>query len=162
MLIMTTNVFLSSSQMPLVSNWSGPLVLVVLPGSGIDRTAIEALNQTFVILDFLQPPAGAARLFADVVGWLGHLLRQRVGPVLFLDRPLDAEILSTEAARGMEQPERIHAELDQQGRLTLLRLGEMVASSPLLPGLFDFLNRRTVNDALFVDLLTHAFPSPTA
>ena len=162
MLIMTTNAFLSSSQTPMVSNWSGPLVLVVLPGSGIDRTAIEALNETFIILDFLQPPAGAAPLLADVVRWLGHLLRLCDGPVLFLDRPLDAEMLSTEAARGMEQPERIQAELDQQGRLTLLRLGEMVASSPLLPGFFGFLNGRAVNDALFVDLLTHAFSSTAA
>ena len=162
MLIMTTNALLSSSQTPMVSNWSGPLVLVVLPGSGIDRTAIEALNETFIILDFLQPSAGAAPLLADVVRWLGHLLRLCDGPVLFLDRPLDAEMLSTEAARGMEQPERIHAELDQQGRLTLLRLGEMVASSPLLPGFFGFLNGRAVNDALFVDLLTHAFSSTAA
>ena len=44
----------------------------------------------------------------------------------------------------------------------MLRLGEMVASSPLLPGFFGFLNGRKVTDGLFVDLLTHAFPSTTA
>ena len=141
----------------MVPLWSGPLVLVVLPGSGFGRAAIETLNESYIILEFLQPPAGIAPLLADVAGWLGHLLRRIDGPLLFLDQPLDAELLATEAARGTDQPEEIHAALDAEGRLTLLRLGEMVASSPLLPGFFGFLDGRSIDDAQFVDLLNHAF-----
>ena len=157
MLILTTNAYRPGSQAAMVPPWSGPSLLVVLPGSGLDRTAIDALNQTFIILEFLQPPSGVAPLLADVVGWLGHHLRRVEGPVLFLDLPMDPEIVAAQAAQGMDQPEAIHAELDPDGKLTLLRLGEMVASSPLLPGFFRFLDGRAINDALFVDLLTHAF-----
>jgi hypothetical protein len=159
MLILTTNACRPDPQAITVPLWSGPLVLVVLPGSGLGKATIEALNERFIILEFLQPPAGAAALFADIAGWLGHLLRRLDGPLLFLDQPLDTERLAAEAVLGADQPEQIRAELDAQGRLTLLRLGEMVASSPLLPGFFGFLEGRTVDDTLFVDLLTHAFAS---
>ena len=159
MLILTTNACRPGSEAPMVPHWSGPLVLVVLPGSGLDRTAIELLNETFIILELLQLPSATAPLLADVVGWLGHLLRRVDGPVLFLDQPLDPEALAAEATRGKHQPEAIRAELTPDGRLTLLRLGEMVASSPLLPGFFRFLDGRAIDDARLVDLLTHAFAS---
>lgn len=156
MLILTTNAHPAGSQVP---PWSGPLVLLVLPGSGLDRAAIEALNETFIILEFLQAPAGMAPLLADVAGWLGHLMRRLDGPLLFLDQPPGAGLLTTHAARGKDRPEEIAAEVGPDGSLCLLRMGEMVASSPLLPGFFRFLDGRAVDDALFVDLLTHAFAS---
>lgn len=159
MLILTTDCYRPGSEAPMVPHWSGSLVLVVLPGSGLDKTAIETLNETFIILEFLQTPTGVAPLLADVVGWLGHLLRRVNGPVLFLDQLPDPELVASEAARGMAKPEEIRAELNADGRLTLLRMGELVASSPLLPAFFRILDGRSINDALFVDLLTHAFES---
>lgn len=162
MLILTTNAWLPGPEAPPVPEWPGPHVLIVLPGSGLGRARVEALNQTFIIVELLQPPAGAAAVLGDVMGWLGHLWRAVDGPVLWLDRPLDPEALAEAAAQGRANPHEIRAELTGEGRLTLLRFGEMVAGSPLLPGFFGFLKGRTVTDAVFVDLLTHAFPRISA
>lgn len=162
MLILTTNALMSGVRDNVLPDWPGQRVLVVLPGSGFDRGAIEALNARFIVLEWLEEPVGASVVLRDVVGWLGARLRQDDGPLLYLDRPFDA----------VANPAQLHlhavqAEYAPDGQLLQLVLGEMVAGSPLLPEFFRMLDRRlyegqAIDDALTVELLTDIFSWGTA
>lgn len=131
-------------------------MLIVLPGSGLSRNALRRLNDDFIIIEHLQPVAGVADLLLDVMRWFPSLLAEAEYPLLYLDRPVDADFLAEQANLGRRHAHEVLSELTG-GRLTMLRLGEMVATSPLLPEFFAFLQGRSLDDATFVDLLDNAF-----
>lgn len=165
MLILTTNVLVPGVGDTVLPEWPGLHVLVVLPGSGLDRAAMDGLNNRFILLEWLEQPAAAALVLRDVVGWLGPRLRQEDGPLLYLDRPFD---VATEASDPAQVPlHAVDGEYAADGRLLRLVLGEMVAASPLLPGFFRMLEGRlcegqVIDDALMVDLLADTLAWGTA
>lgn len=160
MLILTTNALVTGVGDTFLSEWPGMHVLVVLPGSGLDRAEMDGLNGRFILLEWLEEPADAAMLLRDVVGWLGPRLRQEDGPLLYLNRPFDME---DEAFDPIQVPgHAVQAEHAADGLLLRLVLGEMVATSTLLPGFFRMLDGRlceghAIDDVLTVELLMDTF-----
>lgn len=141
----------------MLPDWPGLRVLVVLPNSGFDRAAIDALNASFIVFEWLEEPVGALAVLRDVVGWLGTRLHQDDGPLLYLHRPFDAVVDPAQVPLHAVQAE--HA---PNGLLLQLVLGEMVAASPLLPGFFRMLDGRlcegqAIDDPLTVELLSDTF-----
>lgn len=165
MLILTTNALAPGVGDILLPEWPGLQVLVVLPGAGLDRRAMDGLNDRFILLEWLEEPTSAALVLRDVVGWLGPRLRQEDGPLLYLDRPFD---VAAEAFDPAQVPlHAVDAEHAADGRLLRLVLGEMVAASPLLAGFFRMLEGRlcegqAIDDALMVDLLADTLAWGTA
>lgn len=160
MLILTTNALVPGLEETALPDWPGLRVLVVLPGSGLDRAAINALNDRFILLEWLEDPATVSVVMRDIAGWLGPRLRRDDGPLLYLDRPFDPV---AEASDPAQVPlHGVQAEHAPDGRLLRLVLGEMVAASPLLPGFFRMLDGRlcdgqAIDDALMVELLADTF-----
>ncbi|MGD9861804.1 MAG: hypothetical protein AB7S99_01205 [Pseudodonghicola sp.] len=166
MLIMTTNALSEGQDCPtadLVDDWAvetrwpGPKVLVILPDAGLPRRRIEALNKAFIVIEHLRQPAGGGAVLCDAAGWLRSALQQADWPLLYLDRPFDAADLQAQADLGRSLMHDIEADFSGDGRLGLLRLGEMVATSPLLLEFFDFMTERPVEDEMLVDLLRATF-----
>jgi len=155
MLILTTNALVQGVEDNPLPDWPGLRVLVVLPGSGLDRTAIKALNETHIVVEWLQPPANMAAFLCDAAGWLEGRLIEEMEPLLCLDQPVDPQTIADTAALVL--PNAILSSFDADGRLVRLVLGEMIASSPLLPDFLRVVAGRGLDDALFVDLLTDAF-----
>ncbi|WP_096788030.1 hypothetical protein [Rhodobacter sp. CZR27] len=162
MLTVTTRAFAGVPDPAPFAQWPEPHVLIVLPDAELSQKAISRLNRTMIVIEHLEPPAGAFAMLADLPGWLGHHLFDIGRPLLFLDRPPAEAEIAGEARRGRAQPYGIGSELDGSGRLRLLRMGGMVASSPLLPHFLRFLKGRGLDDALSVDLLRTTFPDPGA
>lgn len=157
MLILTTNALMPGVGSYVLTDWPGQRVLVVLPGSGFGRAAIEALNASFIVLEWLEEPMGVSVVLRDVVGWLGTRLLQDDGPLLYLDQPYDAVVDPAQVP-----PHAVQAEHAADGQLVRLVLGEMVAASPLLPGFFRMLDGHycqghAIDDTLMVELLTDTF-----
>ena len=157
MIIVTTNGFDAESGPTAFSVWPGPKILIILPGSGLTRGKIEHLNEDFIILEYLQKPANTASVLCDVTGWMGLTLEQADWPLLYLDRPFDSDLLSEQAELGRKQVHALETRLSEDGRIVMIRLGEMIATSPLLPEFFRLLRNRTVEDGAFGDLLAAAF-----
>ncbi|TDK50899.1 hypothetical protein [Antarcticimicrobium luteum] len=162
MLIVTTDALPgdlnhSVGDLPEKTSWRGLKALVILPDAGVSRDTAETLSKDFFIIEHLQRPAGSSDILCDALGWLRMAWRQADGPLLYLDRPFDAAELEAQADRGWTRVHDVEADLSADGRLGLLRLGRMVATSPLLPEFIEFMTGRAVGDAMFVDLLRDTF-----
>jgi hypothetical protein len=149
MLIFTTDVCLPGHDP--APDWPGPRVLAVLPGSGLDPAAPP---DDAIVLEWLEPVPGLAQVLCEAVHRLGDLLRDGESPLLCLG-----------AAPGPDDPlpdpdrvalHAIEARRDAAGRLTRLVLGEMVATSPLLPEALRLIAPHAADEGLFVELLTGA------
>lgn len=149
MLIVTNKTLQTPISSSILADWPGLHVLVVLPDN--PRLDIKAHQDRFVIIEWLQPPRTATILLADIFGWLSNRLRLDRGPLLFLDRPLAKKDL-----RGLKSPNPYGVESDftADGRMIQLCLGEMIATSPLLPGLMQMLAVRDVEDTTLIDVIT--------
>lgn len=152
MLILTTAVC-PPDQDP-APGWPGPRVLAVLPGSGLAPDAIAAMNDQAIVLEFLEPVSGLAQVLSEAVHRLGDRLCDGDSPLLCLG-----------AAPGAGDPlpdpgsvplHAVEATRDADGRLTRLVLGEMVATSPLLPEALRLIAPHAADETLFVTLLTDA------
>lgn len=157
MLVMTSNSLPSVRDISPPMDWHGARVLALHPPSGLDQAQIHALEQDYFVIEFLDQTPGAAAVLGDVARWLGHLLQGLEGPLLYINAPMDAFDLELQVAEAKASPDRIRADLSDDGQLKLLRLGEIVATSPLLPEFFRMIAGRAMTDGLFVDLLTEAF-----
>ena len=152
MLVLTSDVLPKNTRTITFPEWCGEHVLVVLPGSGLDRSTIEALNRDCIIIEWLQPPVSNAAVLNDVAGWLEDRLRRAVGPLLFMSQPHDGATRPADVS-----PHAVKAQITADGRLSRLVLGEMVATSPLLPPFLRTIVERKVSDTLFVELLAEPF-----
>jgi hypothetical protein len=157
MLILTTNALTGEGDALAFAPWQGPRVLVVLPGSGMPRAALRGLDAGITVIEHLQPARGAAALLVDVMHWLAPRLAGAEGPLLYLDRPADPAFVAEQAELGRSHLHDVASELAGDGRLAMLRLGDMVATSPLLPAFFGFLGTRSIDDATLADLLGDTF-----
>lgn len=158
MLAVTTNAFSGGSNKNPLADWPEPHVIFVLLEMRIASKAIMDRNPAAIVIEHLQPPKGAFALLEDLPKWLGHHLLDPARPLVFLDRPFEAEELAEEMREGRAHPRGGRGELDAAGRIRLLRLGGMIATSPLLPPFLRFLAKRDVNEATALDLLHTAFP----
>lgn len=155
MLILTTNALEGAAEAAPLTSWPGLHVLVALPGSGYDRRSLEALNDRFVIVEWLENPENTTALLADVIGWLERSLSEDEGPLLFLDQSLDEEV---EADASSQIPSlAVDAKFSSDGKIKQLVLGEAMAANPLLPDLFRRLIGRELEDRLFIEVLTDLF-----
>ncbi|RID90334.1 hypothetical protein D2N39_18385 [Gemmobacter lutimaris] len=156
MLILTSDTIADNSD-TLSASWPGPRVLILRPDTGLSPADVERLNRDFIIVEHLEPAGGAAALLCDALGWLAPLLREADWPLLYLDHPAGAAFVAAEAAAGQSHPHDLRADLSPEGRLLSLRLGEMIATSPLMPEFLAVLRGRPVEDATFAALLHDAF-----
>lgn len=154
MLIVTTNAFDAAKTAGLFTNWPGPHVLVALPDSSLSRERLRQLEGEFIVIECLQFPTNTAALFCDIEKWLRPLLTDDAGPLLWLDRPIHV-LESADPSPSAEDV--LHAEMSDDGKLVLLLLGDAISTSPLLPGFFDFIRSRDIDDGTLVDLLENAF-----
>ncbi len=157
MLIITTNTLASGLDAGTALPWAGPKVLVVLPESGLAQQRIRRLEEEFVTLEFLRPPGGAAALMATLGRCLGARLREADWPLLYLDRPFTAQEVEAHLEAMHADLHDIAWEIAADGRLAMLRAGEMVATSPLFPEFLRLAGERAVEDALFAELLRDTF-----
>jgi hypothetical protein len=158
MLIFTS---LALEPFALVPDWRGERVLVLRPADRVsDGNVARDLGSDetdLVVAEYLQPLTGVADLFADLCGWLKPRLERNEAPILYLDRPVDPVLLGALSEQGRVEAGRIHAEFSDDDRLCLLRVGEAIATSPLLPAFLSFLKDRNVSDRAFVTLFAETF-----
>ena len=122
------------------------------------RAELRATQASATVIEYLQRPAGTIRVMQDVLDAMRQTVRQPAGPILFLDTaPAGDMSIASQAALAAADAHGIHADLDRDGRLSRLLLGEMVATSPLLPQLVQHLVRRGVDDARLVQALRTPF-----
>lgn len=158
MLIVTSNAVPDPATLGETDGWAEPHVLVALPGSGWTRAELRATQARATVIEYLQRPAGTIRVMQDVLDAMRQTVRQPAGPILFLDTaPAGDMSIASQAALAAADAHGIHADLDRDGRLSRLLLGEMVATSPLLPQLVQHLVRRGVDDARLVQALRTPF-----
>ena len=144
----------------IVPDWHGTRVLVLRPGDRVavpDVAADPRQESDLVVAEYLQPLAGVADLFADLCGWLRPRLERNEDPILYVDRPVDPVLLGVLSEQGRVESGRIHAEFSEDDRLCLLRVGEAIATSPLLPAFLGFLKDRNVSDRTFATLFAETF-----
>ncbi|WYK07120.1 hypothetical protein DWF04_022930 (plasmid) [Cereibacter sphaeroides f. sp. denitrificans] len=158
MLAVTSNAFLGDSNKDFLADWRETFVLFALPGSRFAHKALLKRNRSAIIIEHLRPPPGPFALLADLPKWLGHHLLDPTRPLLFLDRAFEVGEVTEEERAGRASPRGVRAELDEAGRLRLLRLGGMIATSPVLPPFLRILARQQVAEAAALDLLRTAFP----
>lgn len=155
MLVLTTNAIASWLKEPRISAWPGLHILVVLPDSGYDRHAVRSLNDTYIIIEWLQRPETTAVLLCDLIGLLERRLHEDEGPLLYLDQQTEKEAEPDEPSQI--SPHAAQAQYDPAGRITSLILGDMIATSPLLPGLLKVLTSHKVGDALLIETVKDSF-----
>lgn len=155
MLIINANAFADAHQLLMHMPWQGPRVLISTPESGFSPGALERLSDDFFVIEHLEPVSSVATLLAETFRLLPWLLAEH--PLLYIDRQVDTSFLAKESQLGQSLAHEVAADLTDEGRLTMLRLGEMIATSPLLPEFFAFLKDRSVNDTALVSLLDTAF-----
>ncbi len=139
-------------------DWHGTRVLVLQPQNRIPVSRLGDDDEgDLVVADYLQPVPGVASLFGDLSRWLKPHLGRNEQPILYIDRPVDPVLLADLADQGRAEAGKIHAEFADDDRLSLLRIGEAIATSPLLPAFLGFLRDRPVDDRTFVALFAETF-----
>lgn len=160
MLVVTTNALKVGAKALPFPSWPGDHVLVALPGSKCDYRALEDFDNKFTVVEWLQEPANAMVVLCDVIGWLERRLNESEGPLLYINQPLDTGIETDDPSQI--PPLAVEATFRSDGQINRLALGDMIATSPLLPDLFRKLNEHAVNDAQFTEILTDLFVEKNA
>lgn len=154
MLVITCEVKSGVAASGWADRWSGPRVLVALPGSTRTPAELQALEGRFIVVECLQHPVSAAWLLCEIMARLRHVLVQPDWPLLFTTDAIDPDELAGLARNGVQDPWCIRHRLDAGGtELKLLLLGRNIASNPLAPAFFDFLRGKNITDTDFVALL---------
>lgn len=160
MLVVTTNALKVGAKALPFPSWPGDHVLVALPGSKCDYRALEDFDNKVVVIEWLQEPANGTVLLCDVIGWLDRRLNENEGPLLYIDQPFDKGIEPDDP--DQIPPLAVEATFRSDGQINRLALGDMIATSPLLPDILRKLNKHTVNDAQFTEILTELFVGNSA
>lgn len=150
MRIFTTNALKSDTKTESLTDWPGLQALVVLPGSELAERDSPALCDTMIV-EWLEPPENTAVLLRDVLNWLRYRLQDDEGPFLYINAPIWEE--DSALVPNAVSPYEVHSELDSEGHVTRLVLGEMIATSPLLLEFLQTVEGRNLNDAAMVELL---------
>lgn len=156
MLIFTCSALEPTASPP---DWPGTRVLVLQPQDRVAASDLTDGDRDLVVAEYLQPVPGVASLFGDLSLWLKPHLGRNEQPILYIDRPIDPVLLADLADQGRAEAQKLHAEFAEDARLSLLRIGEAIATNPLLPGFLAFLRDRKVDDRAFVTLISETFES---
>lgn len=157
MLIVTSNAVTPTLDRTPLLVWPGPHVLVIRPGSGWSRSAIAGAQPAMTVIEYLQPQGRTVDLLRDALAAMRRTVQPITGALLYLDAPPVGPLMpQSQMARARRFPHAVEADA-AGGGLTRLLLGEMVATSPLLPRLIDHLAARGVDDDRFADALHTPF-----
>ncbi len=158
MLIATSNCFDVSESVEGLLAWDGPALLVFLPGSSPGRKRLRELEEDFLVLDCLERPAAASCLLLDILSLLKVRFDNESWPLLYMDRPGGADFVKAQCDLGRRRPGSLEASFSGEGELATLRLGEMIATSPVLRDVVSFMCENRVDDRRMVGLLSLCFP----
>lgn len=157
MLIITSNAITAATDRSGLAAWPQPHVLVIRPGSGWPRAAIRAAEADMTVIEYLQPCTRLVMLLQHVLAALRSTVQPITGPVLYLDEPIGGGLsMQAQADAVAANAHLVQVDPGGDGRVTRLLLGEMVATSPLLPELLAYLDRRRADDMQ----LAHALETP--
>lgn len=157
MLVVTSESLPQDPEGLLACPWHGPRVLVLLPGNELSRVEVRDFATTHYVVDFLQRPASTGALLNDVLSFLRHEVERAEWPLVYFAQPLESGTIDAVARLVVDRPHEVSVAFDANDRLVRLSLGEMVASSPLLPEFFAMMSERNVDDRFGADLLRATF-----
>lgn len=135
--------------------WPGPVLFAALPGHGLRRAELRAMEADAIILDCLEAPPSPGALLCEVATRLPWLFVGIEGPLLLLAAPA-GEDLPERRARGLARPRAVEPRWSPEGRLDALLLGEAVARHPLAADALALLGRRQPTDAALLEVLAAA------
>ena len=164
MLILTSAACRTPAAIDAAGAWPdepGGTVFVALPGHGLGRAGLMAIEAEAVVVECLTPPDGAAGLLGAIAARLPWLLREGEGPLLFADAPIDAATLRARRRDGLDRPHAIAPAYGEGGVLRELLLGAEVAMHPLAGDALAAIAARRPTDATLVALLAAALGATT-
>lgn len=162
MLAITSNAAIPSVEEELASSWNGPIVLVLLPDSIIGSAQTRRLAETFFVIEYLEELGGPVATLRDLLSLLRLQVERGDWPLLFLNSPRDPDFIASQYDLGLRRAHEVDAGFEPSGELAWLRLGEMVATSPVLPDILSFIEEKGVDDTQAVELLKLSFPGDGA
>jgi len=162
MLIATSNCFETGGDMSHLLGWDGPSLLVFLPGQHPSRSLFRQLEKDFLVLDCLETPSSTCALLMDILSFLKVHFENESWPLLYMDRPCEPAFVKAEGELGRRRPGDLEAAFSSQGALATLRLGEMIATSPVLRDVLSFMCDNRIEDRQMVDLLNLSFSGARA
>lgn len=162
MLIATSNCFDLGGDLSHLLAWEGPSLLVFLPGSNPGRSKLRQLEEDFLVLDCLERPAATSCLLLDILSLLKVRFEMESWPLLYVDRLGDAGFVKAQCELGRRHPGNLEASFSNDGVLATLRLGAMIATSPVLRDVVSFMCENGIDDRRMVGLLNLCFPGDRA
>ena len=139
--------------------WPGPVLFAALPGHGLRRAELRALEADAIVLDCLLAPPSPGALLCEVAARLPWLFGEQ-GPLLLLAAPESEDALRGTRARGLARPRAVEPRWSSEdapgGRLDALLLGEAVAGHPLAADALALLGQKRLSDAILVEVLAAA------
>lgn len=157
MLILTTRALGEEGELARFDAWPGPKILLVDPEHRMPWRKTQELCETFVVLEYLDVFPGALAALREIASLPGVQAQEGWGPMLYLDRPTCGMSLGEVLQELGQSPYAMRSEISDSGSLEMLLLGEMIAGSPLLNEVYDFLYERSINDETFVEMLDQTF-----
>jgi hypothetical protein len=139
-----------------VGPWPGPVLFAALPGHGLRRADLRALEAEAIVLDCLEPPPSPGALLCEVAARLPWVFEQDEGPLVLAVAPTRGEVLRERRARGLSRPDTVEPEWSPERRLLGLLLGEAVATHPLAADTLALLGTRRPDDATLVEVVAAA------
>lgn len=128
-----------------------------MPGNGLSRRTVRALAERHYVIDFLERPKSTASILCDVCGFLGHEFANPGWPLVYSAATLPAGDLERVGRYLDSHPHAVDCQMGPEHQLKSIELGEMVASSPLLPSFLELMAERDVDDVLFAELIAETF-----
>lgn len=168
MLILATAACPDAHEVGAPFSWPGPVIVAALPGHGLGRAGLRALEADAVVIECLEPPASLGSLLCDLAVRLPWLLRDNDGPLLLARAPVSAGALGERRARALMRPGGVEADwgsppapgragsLSAEAglRLRSLLLGAEVGSHPLVPDVLALLGAQPPGDVRLVTILS--------
>lgn len=152
-LVVTSPLMANDALRESVASWRGQRVLLSLAGSGTVH-----VDADWVVIDCYDPYENVAHLLCRAMGRVRHLFRDLDGPFLFVGHPR-ADI----PGMGAVSASTVRFEESRDGELTLLAVGDAVASGGLLGDFFRVLaEHEPVDSRTLVGLLTAALSAEPA
>lgn len=162
MLIATSNCFEPGGDMSHLLDWDGPSLLVFLPGPRPGRSLFRQLEKDFLVLDCLETPSSTSALLMDILSFLKVHFENESWPLLYLDRPCEPAFVKAQGELGHRHPGDLEATFSSRDSVATLRMGEMIATSPVLRDVLSFMCENRIEDRKMVDLLNLSFSGARA
>lgn len=142
----------NGSMLDRVRQWPGRCYLLVRPEHDLDPLRLRDLESDLIVVEMLQPPTGAARIFAALHQFDWKLRKAPLDAFLYINggsRPEELDELLSLGDAGMPDL-RLEA---RDGRTTSLIIGPSVMGHLSLPLFMSVIKNWQVPDILFCELL---------